>query len=353
MYNAFLPLFMSPFLYLLARVFACILMLRAKAYSAGILRRTKAPLATLCIGNISLGGTGKTPMVDTLIAHLRTQNKKVWLLSRGYKRKNRGYKEAQKQDNALSLGDEAYMLYRRYAPWLKVALCTNRAYALQKIAQQTPKPDLVIMDDGYQHRSLKATFYILLCDYTQPVYQDTLWPKGRLREPLWAMKYANIVVITKCPTNVSPKERQDIQEKIAPLCQAPLFFASLQYDIPRAFDNKQHTWHRQAQTWLISGVATPILFEKQAAKHAPIEHIKRLPDHAHYSKKLLTNWLTVPLRNQMPLNILTTEKDAVKIKPIILQHKSLQKFRWFYLPVRLKIHQEAHFYATLKTIGIL
>ena len=178
--------------------------IRNRLFNLGILKIREFDIPIICVGNITVGGTGKTPHTESLINELKNDYR-VACLSRGYKRKTSGFVLATENSTANDIGDEPMQIKNKF-PEITVAVDADRVRGIKKLMQLPEKPEVIILDDGFQHRYVKADINIMLIDYNRPIYEDHLLPLGRLRESIHAKDRANYVIVTKCPANISPIE---------------------------------------------------------------------------------------------------------------------------------------------------
>ena len=284
----------------------------------------------ISVGNLSVGGTGKTPMVAYLAERL-SENYPLAILSRGYGRQTRGVRIASEQDTAQTLGDEPLLFYRRFEqnPKITVAVGEERVVAVPEIMQYAPDTELILLDDAYQHRAIGRDFNILLTSYQRPFYNDYVLPAGRLRESRRGARRADVVVVTKCPDSLTEGEQQQMADRVraytAP--DTPIFFTGLRYGEPvlNSPTNKAEV-DSSTPMVLFSGLADALLFETYARTHfAVAEHIT-FGDHHRYTiqdqRRLTDAWA----KAGPSAALLTTEKDAVKFENTNLPI--------FYLPVQ-------------------
>ena len=208
-------------------IYGFVVWLRNLLYDDHILRSTKVSIPTICVGNLAVGGTGKTPMAEYLIT-LLSANYKVALLSRGYGRKTRGFRLANEHDTAQTIGDEPMQIHCRF-PNLPVAVCADRVKGVKTLQHLFPDLQCIILDDAYQHRSLHCGFYILLTPYDCLYTNDHLLPWGRLRDLPNQSHRANVIVVTKCPTNMKPIDRRIVSNSLHLASYQHLFYSSIQY----------------------------------------------------------------------------------------------------------------------------
>ncbi|GAA4298476.1 tetraacyldisaccharide 4'-kinase [Nibribacter koreensis] len=283
------------------------------------------------MGNLTVGGTGKTPQVEYLARLFK--NKKIGILSRGYKRKTKGFVLGDAQATALTLGDEPFQ-YLQSLPFVKVAVCEKRAEGIQRLLTAFPDLELILLDDAFQHRAVKASFYLLLTDYSRLFTNDYLLPAGRLREPKAGAKRADAIVVTKCPENLTTFQQQTITTKVQEFIRAgvPVFYSKIQYGQAIAFGKDSPL---AKQLILVTGIvnAQPLVQYLQGQGFGIVHHFKGA-DHAEYSperiKEIYQFWAQQP--NKENVSILMTQKDAVK-----WQHPSVKnllgQMPLFYLPI--------------------
>ena len=209
-------------------VYYTITALRNKLYDLGIKKPVSYNFPIICIGNLSVGGTGKTPMVEYLISLLKGEYK-VATLSRGYKRKTEGFQLADEIATAETLGDEPFQFYNKFGNEILVAVDADRNNGIEKLRNLKKSPDVILLDDAFQHRKVKAGFNILLTTYKKPYSQDYVLPTGNLREPKSGAKRANIIVVTKCPENISEADKLKIIKSLNPEKHQHVFFSAIQY----------------------------------------------------------------------------------------------------------------------------
>ena len=200
----------------LGLLFGALALLRIKLYQWGFFHRYTPPVATLAVGNLSTGGTGKTPLV-LYLAQKWGRKRSIATLSRGYGRKTKGFRWVQPADTSTLSGDEPLLLRRLLPNHVDVAVCEDRPAGIRKILQERPATNLVLLDDAYQHLALKAGFYLLTTPFSHPFYEDALLPAGNLREPIRGKKRAQAMVVTKCPPNLSHAEAAQSLERVEQL----------------------------------------------------------------------------------------------------------------------------------------
>lgn len=307
-------------------------------YDSKLLRQHEFNVPIISVGNITVGGTGKTPHVEYLI-ELLSDRFNVAILSRGYKRKTRGFILATLQSGAEIIGDEPVQIKQKY-PHVAVAVCENRVRGIKKLmATLDSKIDVIILDDAFQHRRVIANINIVLADYTRPVSDDLLLPAGRLREPVSALKRANIIVYTKCPRKLQPIEQRVIRNRLDIRPYQSLFFTSFAYgEITPAQKGKALFSDdlKHYTVLLVTGIANPKpMVEYLEGQVGKIIH-KTFPDHYRFNIKVIRQLASefTGLETEYKI-IITTEKDLARIRFLqglpdyFLDHL-------FYLPVKVK-----------------
>jgi tetraacyldisaccharide 4'-kinase len=277
-------------------------------YTNNIKRAFLPPVATVIVGNLSTGGTGKTPHVAWLIEQF-CDKYKIVTLSRGYKRKTKGFLVADKQtSNAHTIGDEPMEYVLRF-PDVQVTVGEKRVLAAQKILARFPNTDLLILDDAYQHRAIDGHIKILLTTYDTPFYRDKVLPQGSLRESAVGYKRANFIIVTKCPKQLPIQEKQAIVAAINPQQHQHILFSHYEYDAPkRLLDNTVLSWDNRTIV-LVSGIANAqplIAYLETQHTVIPLSY----KDHFEYTATNIQTILeTYPVDNYQ---IVLTRKDAVK-----------------------------------------
>jgi tetraacyldisaccharide 4'-kinase len=301
--------------------------LRNRLYDVGLKPSTSFSLPVIGIGNLAVGGSGKTPMTEYLVRLLQPKHH-IATLSRGYGRQTRGIRIAAKSDNADTVGDEPYQLFRKF-PGITVAVGEDRVLAIPDIVDRIPETDLVLLDDAFQHRRLKAGFEILVTDYNQPFYKDYLLPAGRLRESRWGARRADVIVITKCPADLSGDDESAIRRSVSEYAACPIFFSRIQYQKPVSFGGHSQTIGEDVL--LVTGIANAAPIKRYAMENFHVIRHIAYPDHYRYSLKDLRRFSELIQGN---MSILTTEKDMVKLSEVSQKAESL-RLPFFYLPIEL------------------
>ena len=294
-------------------VFAGVVFLRKSLYEKGVFSRYTAPVPVIAIGNISTGGTGKTPMVDYLLDKFSKKHQ-LGVLSRGYGRSSKGYVAVSSNTTAAEVGDEPKMLAQKH-PNVTVSVCEHRPDGLVRMLEDHPKIDAFFLDDALQHLRLKPSFKIVLTTFQDPWFLDRLLPVGNLREPTSAAQQADVVVVTKCPAILPEKTKKIYATKLGVLPTQQLFFTTLDYDskVCGAAELALEEFIKSPFV-LLTGIANPgTLCTFLDEKNATYTH-QLYPDHHVFTKAEIA---ALQKRN---IPILTTEKDTMRLAPFELKN---------------------------------
>ncbi len=291
----------------LAAIYKVVVDVRNYLYDKHILKSKKFSTPIICVGNITVGGTGKTPIVDRIIRYIGDEN--VALVSRGYKRKTHGIVYATSASTAADIGDEP-MMFHKHHKYLTITIDGNRNAAIKSVIKRK-KPRCIIMDDGMQHRSTQAYKYIMVCDYARPIWKDYLLPAGNLRESAKGSKRASIIIINKCPADLSEEDRDIITQKMnIGLSQTILFSTMVYGDITDGCCKSEI--NPTSNVLAIAGIAQPKPFFDEVRSKYKIVHTMTFDDHHEY-----TTDDVLDIKEEMNrLNadvIITTEKDFVRM----------------------------------------
>ncbi|TDX09382.1 tetraacyldisaccharide 4'-kinase [Flavobacterium sp. S87F.05.LMB.W.Kidney.N] len=291
-----------------AILYGFITSIRNFLFDKGFLKSTSFDLPVIAVGNLSVGGTGKTPQIEYLI-RLLSDKYKVATLSRGYKRKSEGFVLADENSNAEILGDEPFQFYQKF-PNVLVAVDANRTNGIQQLLSQKEKPEIILLDDAYQHRKVKAGFYILLTAYGDLYADDFMLPTGNLRESRSGAERANIIVVTKCPKNLSEEEQNAIRLKLKLSSSQQVFFTFIDYDEEIYSKNERIAVSevKAESKLLLAGIAKPKPFFDFLKNEN--DECLTFPDHHHFSDADLESIQSKANGRK----IITTEKDYVRLK---------------------------------------
>lgn len=310
-----------------AAIYGLITGLRNWFYDIGIFRSAAFDVPVIAVGNLSVGGTGKSPQIEYLL-RLLIPNYKVATLSRGYKRKSQGFVLADENSNTQILGDEPFQFHRKF-PEVAVAVDADRVNGITKLLE-LEKPEVILLDDAFQHRRVKAGFYILLTTFHELYVDDFLLPTGNLRESRRGAKRADIIVVTKCPKDLSHQKQNAIRMKMRLGSYQQLFFSFIDYDdfVFSGTDKIRVDEIRNQKKVLLAGIAKPKPFFDHLKSKDDV--ILEFPDHHHFSESEISEIAKKADGNP----IVTTEKDYVR-----LQGSRLRNL--YYLPVKSTLIAEA------------
>lgn len=311
--------------------------LRNKLYDYGIKKSTSYSFPVICVGNLSVGGTGKTPMIEYLI-RLLTPEHHVATLSRGYRRQTSGFIIADESATASAIGDEPFQFYQKFKDII-VSVDANRVHGISQLMTLKHAPEIVLLDDAFQHRKVDAGLNIVLTAFDDLYTDDVLLPTGNLREPRLGAKRADIIVVTKCPENLAEIIKLEIVQKIAPLPHQEVFFGSIAYSktVKNSGGMLDLGTLKNQYVTLVTGIANPKpLVAYLKAIGLKFEHLK-YKDHHDFTESDLMHLKTKPL-------IITTEKDMVRLQSHFPNQEAL-----YYLPIEMKIDRPIEFDTLIST----
>lgn len=304
----------------LSKIYGFAVGVRNLMFKWHILKQREFPVPVVVVGNISAGGTGKTPHTEYVIDLLRYKYH-IGMLSRGYKRKTKGFVLATSRSTPLDIGDEPYQIYQKYGRDITVAVCEDRCTGIEELLRLDPRINLIVLDDAFQHRYVKPTVSIVLTEFNNPVFFDKLLPLGRLREPAKAIYRADMVVVTKCPTQLKAIEYRIFKNNLKLFPYQKLFFSRFNYTSLRPLfpdirkDAPHMSWLGPDDTVLVlSGIANPKPLVRYLKGFKATIKVKVFPDHHNFNRKdldAITKRFN-ELEGKQKI-IVTTEKDAVRL----------------------------------------
>jgi tetraacyldisaccharide 4'-kinase len=310
-------------------------------YDKKILKSEKVSVSTICIGNLTVGGTGKTPHTEFVLSILKNDWKTA-MLSRGYKRKTKGFHLANADSTALEIGDEPFQIHAKF-PETIVAVDEKRVRGANILLEKFPDLDVIVLDDAFQHRQIQSGFSILLTDYSRLYTRDFYLPSGRLREGKNGNKRADLIVVTKCPENISQAEMLEIQKEIKSQKNQELFFSTYEYKklkpvFPEKTENTIELTH-DFGVLIVAGIVSPQAIVQHLKQYTT--HIDTLffPDHHNFSEKDIA--LLQKMFNSINKSekiIVVTEKDAARLLSVDFPDEL--KSMIFALPIEVKILNE-------------
>lgn len=297
-----------------ALLYGIVIYIRNFLFDKKILPSNHFDIPTICIGNVSVGGTGKTPMTEMLLTMLQRQYKMA-TLSRGYKRKTKGFLIADEKTTADDIGDEPMQFHNNF-PNVLVSVGEDRSHAIQALSALSTAPQAILLDDAMQHRKVKADCNILLTDYSKLYVDDFFLPVGTLRDQRSSSKRANLIVVTKCPPNIGLDEKKEITTRLRPLPHQQVFFSAIAYGTPYNLLTKEpYFFSENAEIIAIAGIAKPQpYFDYLATKTHHLEKIV-LPDHHDFTEEDIEKIFSTSTKHNADKDFIfmLTEKDATKI----------------------------------------
>ena len=327
-----LRLLLFPF----ALIYGLIVFVRHQLYDLGVLTSTKFDLPLICVGNLSFGGTGKSPLIAAIVNQLSTEYNMA-SLSRGYKRSTRGFRLVEVTDSVSSVGDEPLQFKSTFNTQLTVAVCENRVQGVLNLLKLKPKTELVLLDDAFQHRKINPGLSILLTTYKDLYVDDELLPVGNLRDAKYAANRAEIIIVTKCPQNLSVNEQELISKKLKLKTKQSLYFSTIKYS-ELIYSIKSELKLSDLNDFiLVTGIANPKpLIEFLKSQGKKFKH-HEFADHHNF------NLAEIDHLKSYKKPILTTTKDFMRLKSNF-DDKSL-----YHLPIQSQIIQkEKAFYDELR-----
>ncbi|MHC2992616.1 tetraacyldisaccharide 4'-kinase [Pontibacter sp. HJ8] len=324
----YLKLLLWPF----SLLYGSILLLRNYLYDNGMLASKRFAIPVIAVGNLTVGGTGKTPHVEYLLRLLKGYQTAT--LSRGYKRKSRGFVLADETATAASLGDEPFQYYRDF-PGATVAVSESRVAGIEALQKLRPELEVVVLDDAMQHRPIHPSLNILLTDYTRLFFNDRVLPAGLLREPRQGAQRADLIVVSKCPAGMAEEEQQAIVRQVRRYSRpaTPVFFSTFRYGAPVPMGAARQVPNRII---LLTGIANPAPLVRNLQEQGyTLAHQKAYADHYAYTLQDMRELQKlVESEPSGALAIVTTRKDAVKLSDVNLQDATRQ-LPLFYIPIEV------------------
>lgn len=297
--------------------------IRHMLYDQYLLPSFSVKVPTICVGNLAVGGTGKTPMVEYIVRLLLANGFRPAILSRGYKRKTHGFYLADARSTALTIGDEAMQLHR-YFPDIPIAVCEHRVRGIHRLLKKMPDIDVVILDDAFQHRTLRCGFNVLLTPYDSLYIDDHMLPWGTLRDLPSRVLKADAVVVTKCPSTMRPIDMRVVDNRLHLPAYQQLHFSGLSYP----------PMEQEGTPLVLCGIAQPKYLMDYVLQHYPKAELMAFPDHHDYSEK---DAAAIMHRAEPFDFVLTTEKDRQRLRlTTLVEQIAAQHKRLIALPVQVK-----------------
>ena len=311
-------------------LYALAVKIRNWCFDKKILASASFSLPIICVGNLAVGGTGKSPMVELLLRLLKDRYA-VAVLSRGYKRKTRGYALANEATTALDIGDEPMQFHSKF-PEVTIAVGEERIVAIPQLLHDRPATRAIILDDAFQHRTVKAGLNILLTDYSNLFTRDWWLPSGDLRDSPSSYKRAEVIVVTKCPEDLSEEGRRAIAQEINPRSHQQLFFSAIRYGQPYHITRRSTAViDEQVEVLLVTGIANPAPLKQWLDEHSKTYYEIAYGDHHIFSiddlEAIFRRFMSITAEKKL---IVTTEKDAVRL---IKFRQELEEWPFYVLPI--------------------
>lgn len=319
---------LTPLLFPFAVLYDLVMRIRNRLYDTGARPSVTFDVPVVGVGNLTVGGTGKTPMVEYLVRLLAEEFHPA-VLSRGYGRKTRGMRVAGAGDSAETIGDEPLQLYRKFREKAVIAVCEERAFAIPHILDQHPATNVILLDDAYQHRSVRPRFQILLTDYNRLFTHDLLLPAGRLRESRRGASRADVVVVTKCPPAISDDEMMSVEKAVRRYSKGAIFFSRISYGALHPTETGFP--YKPEKIILVSGIANPAPLVAHLRKEFEVVKHFLFGDHHPYSEADARDICHAAAKSQAV--VVTTEKDVVKLNPEIFRASSVALH---YIPIEMQ-----------------
>lgn len=305
-----------------ALLYGIIVAIRNKFYDSGIFTSIEFSLPVICVGNITVGGTGKSPHIEYLIELLKPVYQ-IATLSRGYRRHTRGFKIANENSNARDIGDEPFQFKAKY-PGIEVCVAEERMTAIPQLLQNKPRIEVILLDDAFQHRTVRAGMNILLTDYHRLYTRDYIMPFGLLRESRKASRRAQIIVVSKCPEDLSNEQKNALIEEIKPEESQSIFFSSIRYTGFYPLSNNTANYNKDSDVLMVCGIANPAPLIEKLNKDFKKIYPLTFKDHHYFTtddiEEMKDAFNHIPSENKI---IVTTEKDAARL---MLQKDKLAEY---------------------------
>ncbi|TDQ07567.1 tetraacyldisaccharide 4'-kinase [Pedobacter metabolipauper] len=319
-------------------LYGIVVLIRNKLYDTGVFKQTGFDLPVICVGNLVVGGSGKSPVTEYLVQLL--SDRKIAILSRGYGRKTKGYILANQMATAETIGDEPMQFYRKF-PNVTVAVCEDRVLGINRLCKEH---DVILLDDAFQHRRLKPGFSVLLFEYQKLLSTQFLLPAGNLREPFSGYQRADVLLVTKAPEMITEAQKSLCRSKFDSANVPELFFSYLVYhELVHLTSLENKPWSSILPTttvFLLTGIANPQPLLLHLRQYTNLISHYDYPDHYQYNRnniqELIKAYHEDPSDSKI---IITTEKDAQRLLDAVLK-ELLLNLPVFYLPVKIAVQEE-------------
>lgn len=316
-------------------------------FDCGLLKSEKFKTPIICVGNITVGGTGKTPTAEMIVGYMK-QYYKVAVLSRGYGRRTNGYLEVKTTSSYRDVGDEPLQIKLKY-PDALVVVCEKRVDAIRRIEEEHPEIGLIVMDDGFQHRYVDPRINVVIVDSTRPYYEDDYLPCGTLRDNPESLDRAHYFIVTKCPVDMSPLDQRVWRMNLQKIAYQRVYFTRVIPTKPIAQFPTQNVLNAGDEVIVMSGIGNPKAFISGVKANYKVVQTITFPDHHVYSVADIER-IVACLEKHPKAMLLTTEKDVVKLRRS-RRVPDIMRERLFYQPVQVEFIEgsDADFLGTLKS----
>lgn len=337
---------MSFLMKLLSYPYKMAISIRHWMFDCKLLKSEKFKTPIICVGNITVGGTGKTPTAEMIVDYMKNHYK-VALLSRGYGRRTKGYIEVKNSSSYRDVGDEPLQIKLKFPDTL-VVVCENRAEAIHRIEAEHPEINLIVMDDGFQHRYVAPRINVVIIDSTRPFYEDDYLPAGTLRDNPDSLNRAHYFIVTKCPTDMSPLDQRVWRMNLQKIAYQKVYFSRVVPTTPVAQFPTQNVLNRGDEVIVMSGIGNPKAFISGIKRDYKVVSTITFPDHHVYSVSDIER-IVATLEKYPNAMLLTTEKDVVKLRRS-RRVPELMRQKLFYQTVQVEFLEgsDADFLGTLK-----
>jgi len=330
-----LRLILLPFSWL----YGSILAIRNFMYNKGILKSESISISSICVGNLSMGGTGKTPHVDFIASHFLSKGVKPAILSRGYGRKTKGIIEVKSKSSASNVGDEPLFYKTKFKENAVVYVAENRVLGAKELLNKHPQTELLILDDAFQHRRFKAKVQVIITDFSHLFSNDFVVPAGNLREFRCGKNRADIIIISKCPAELTEDKKKEIRSSLN-FKNENIYFSKIKYNTLVPFKSGENYTSNKAI--VVTGIGNPTSLITELNRDFVVKHVK-YPDHHPFSAQDIEEIhekidIFAPDGDGI---IITTEKDFMRLREMKEVQES--KYQWFYKSISIEIDEQEKF----------
>lgn len=329
--------------YPFALLYGLVLAIRNVCFDYGIFKVTRFPISVISVGNLSVGGTGKTPHVAYLVDYLMKSFHTAIVL-RGYGRKTKGVLAVDASKSSEDVGDEARSYYADFKEQVPVFVAASRVEGVDHLLKQFPSTDVVVLDDAFQHRHIHRDVNVLLMDYNRPYWKDAVLPAGKLREFACGKKRADVLLVTKTPDDITSNQKDWVKNKISKNFSKPIFFSRIKYGDLVPFYENAVSFKEVKQVILVTGIENPTPLVQHLKKKYEVKHVK-FKDHYDFTTQdiqKIHDLFDTFVKNEKI--IITTFKDFMRLNNTVFK-ELLVTYPWFYQSIQVDIEEEETFNA--------